>query len=59
MHLRFRNNWVNLNSNQGYIQVLTKSFPICFHIVGGICILCCAMWAPLPWILQRQRNANK
>ncbi|XP_046646925.1 monocarboxylate transporter 9-like [Daphnia pulicaria] len=41
----------------GYIQVLTASFSICFHIVGGICILCCCLWAPLPMMLRR-RNAN-
>lgn len=44
-------------NRSGYIQVLTGSFPICFHIVGGVCILCCAMWAPLPMMLRR-RNAN-
>ncbi|KAK4011813.1 uncharacterized protein LOC116921744 [Daphnia magna] len=41
----------------GYIQVLTGSFAVCFHIVGGVCIMCCCLWAPLPMMLRR-RNAN-
>lgn len=61
IHLSQKHFFFLINSpwlpDSGYIQVLTNSFAICFHIVGGICVICCAMWAPLPMML-RKRNAN-
>ena len=43
----------------GYVQGVTGSFAICFHIIGALCLTSSALWSTLPIISRRQKECQK